>query len=257
MREEKVLINGLETNYKIAGEGKPFLILHGWGGSSDSWKAVQKKISQAGYKVICLDLPGFGKSKEPPVAWSVADYTEWLLGFVNFLKLEKFFLLAHSFGGRVAVKFASIYSEKLEKLILCAPAGIKIKPGFKTRIIFWMAKIGNMFFTPRPLNRFKDRARNLFYMFLRKRDYVKANETMKDTLKKVINEDLLPDLAKVNTETLLIWGEKDRMVPLKYGYIFNKNIRKSRLKILPRIGHSPHLETPEKLSQLIMQFLQS
>lgn len=264
MLEKQTLINDLEVNFKISGEGKTspstgrqVLILHGWGGSSDSWIDVQNRLSSQGFKVICPDFPGFGKSKTPPKPWSVRDYMKWMVSFIDFLNLDRFFLIAHSFGGRIAVKFANNYPERIEKLILCASAGIKQNPSFKTRVLFWIAKTGNMLFTPKILRRLKDRARSIFYIFLRNRDYAKANSTMKKTIIKVLEEDLLPDLAGINAKTLLIWGEGDKMVPVKYAEIFRENIKNSKLEILPKISHSPHLEVPEKLSEIIIQFLKS
>jgi len=260
MREEKISINGLEINYKIYSpliwkKGSCVLILHGWGGTSDSWARVQKILAKQGYRVIVPDFPGFGKSKTPPEAWGLKEYSDFILNFIEAIGLKKFSLLGHSFGGRIAVKFAVTEPERIKGLILCDAAGIKPKPGFKTRLIFTLARIGNAVFTPKILARFKDGARNLFYIFLRKRDYMKADDTMKETIKKVLREDLLPELPQIKSKTLLIWGEIDKLVPLKYGYIFKEKIINSELIILPKIGHSPHLEVPKKLAEIILDFL--
>lgn len=255
MTEEKILINGLKVNYKIAGEGPAILVLHGWGGASDSWVKFQEILAKKGYKVIAPDFPGFGKTSPPPESWGIEDYSNLILNFTKKLGVGDFFLLGHSFGGRIAIKFTTKYPEKLKSLILCASAGIKPKPGLKTRIIYWMARIGNAVFTPKHLVRFKDSVRNLFYIFLRNRDYVKANGVMRETIKKVLSEDLLLDLSKIKTKTLIIWGEIDKMVPLKYAHIFKENIKDSKLEILPKIGHSPHLEVPEKFSEIVLSFI--
>jgi len=255
MSEKRITVNGLNVNYKIAGEGPAILVLHGWGGASDSWARVQQILAKEGFRIIVPDLPGFGKTPPPPEPWTVGDYTNFFLKFIEKLDSQPFFLLGHSFGGRISVKFASQYPERLKKLILCDSAGAKPKPGFKTRIIYWLARTGNAIFTPKHLIRFKDSVRNLFYMFLRNRDYVKANGVMKETVKKVLWEDLLPDLSKIKTKTLIIWGSADRMVPIKFAHIFKENIKDSRLEIYPKIGHSPHLEVPEKLSETILNFI--
>lgn len=256
-KEEKIIIREKQANYKIAGTGEPVLILHGWGGSSDSWVRTQEFLARKDYKVIIPDFPGFGKSRTPLRPWSVDDYVNWLNDFISGLGLEKFFLVGHSFGGRVAVKFAIKYPEKIKKLILCGSAGIKPKPGLKTRIIFLFSRIGNATFTPKHFVRFKDGARNIFYSFLRNKDYVKANGTMKETIKKILEEDLLPNLSEIKTKTLIIWGNLDRMVPVKYAYIFKQKIQNSELQILPKSGHSPHLEEPEKLAEIIIQFIKT
>ena len=255
MEEKEILIQGIKTNYKIAGEGPAILVLHGWGGSSDSWRRVQETLSQKGYLVIVPDFPGFGKSVTPKEPWSLQNYTNFILNLIQQLKLENFYLIGHSFGGRIAIKFATQYPEKIKKLILCDSAGIKPKPGLKTRIIYWSARIGNAVFSPKHLQRFKDSARNLFYIFLRNRDYVKANGTMKETIKKVINEDLLEDLSKIKIKTLIVWGSQDKMVPLKYARVIKQKVENSTLEIIPKIGHSPHLETPAKLAEIIFKFI--
>ncbi|MDI6592077.1 MAG: alpha/beta hydrolase [Patescibacteria group bacterium] len=257
MNEQKILINNLETNFKIAGEGFPLLILHGWGGSSDSWIKIQKILAKEGYKVICPDFPGFGKSKTPFEPWGIAEYVDWLADFINFQNLEKFFILGHSFGGRVAIRFAVKYPEKLKSLILCNSAGIKHPLSIDRRIFWILAKIGNILFSLNPLTRFQIGARNILYTLARRKDYLKAKDVMKETIKKILADDLLSDLPKIKTPTLIIWGQKDRIVPLKDAYLMKEKIPDSELKILTKVGHSPHLEVPEKLTEIIIQFLRS
>jgi pimeloyl-ACP methyl ester carboxylesterase len=256
MTEKKISIGNLDVNYKTAGEGESLLILHGWGGSSDSWLEVQEILSKKGLKVIVPDFPGFGKSKTPPKIWGLKEYSDFIFDFAQTLGLESFFLLGHSFGGRIAVKFTLLHPEKIKKLILCDSAGIKPKPGLKTRMIFMLARMGNAVFTPKILARFKDGARNLFYVFLRNKDYVKARGNMKEVIRNVIGEDLLPELPLLRTGVLLIWGEIDKLVPLKYGRIFREKIPGAKLIVLPKIGHSPHLEAPSDLAGIILNFIQ-
>ena len=253
MKEEKLSINNLEVNYKIAGEGPAILVLHGWGGSSDSWREVLKILS-GNYKVVVPDLPGFGKTPPPPRVWERKDYIDFILSFLESLKINTFFLVGHSFGGSLAVMLSKRCPERIKKIIFLDASGIKHKVNPKTMMIFWMARIGNAVFSPKHLRRFKDAARNLFYVFLRNRDYVKAKGIMRDTIKNVFAQDLLPELSGVKNQTLIVWGEIDRMVPLKYGRIFNEKIAGSVLKTLPKVGHSPHLEVPEELSRIISSF---
>jgi pimeloyl-ACP methyl ester carboxylesterase len=254
MREEKVLVKGIETNYKIGGKGENFLILHGWNGSSDSWRKIIE-ILEIKYKVICPDFPGFGKTETPKISWSLSDFVEWLKEFTEKLDLKEFFLLGHSFGGRVAIKFSISYPEKVKKLILVSPGGIKQKWGLKEKIAFQLAKVGNAIFSKKPFFRFKDGARNLFYRVMRIKDYSRARGIMKETMKKIVEEDLLPELSKIQNKTLIIWGEKDKIIPLKYAFIFKEKIKNSKLEILPKIFHSPHLEDPEKLAEVLISNL--
>jgi len=255
MEEKIISINNLEVNYKIAGSGPVILILHGWGGSSDSWIKVIEMLADKGYKVICPDFPGFGKSHTPIDAWDVTDYKEWLLEFIRLRGLDEFILLGHSFGGRVAIKLSVKYPERVKALILCDSAGLKSKPGFKNKIISYMAYIGNIIFSPHVLIRFKNGARNIFYGFLRNKDYVKADGVMKESIKKVIDEDLFSYLSQIKIKTLIVWGERDKIVPVKQSHILKEQIKDSVLELLPGVGHSPHLEVPGKLFKIIVSFL--
>jgi len=257
MEEKTVFINGLKINLKILGQGDPVLILHGWGDSFNSWVRVQEILAEKEFKVFIPDLPGFGKSDTPKSAWGLGDYSDFIFNLSQELNLSRFFLVGHSFGGRIAIKFTNAYPEKVKLLILCDSAGIKPKPSPQTRLFYLIAKIGNALFSKKPLTRFKNGARNSFYIFLRNRDYVKANKIMRESMKKIIEENLLPEISQIRTKTLLIWGEKDKMVPLKYAYAFKENLPNSKLEILPKIGHSPHLEAPEKLSQIILNFFKT
>ena len=255
MEEKTVLINALKINFKVAGQGPAILVLHGWGGSSSSWTRVLELLSFKGYKVICPDFPGFGKSDNPPLPWDVADYMEWALDFVKSQDLDELFLLGHSFGGKVAVKFALFHPEIVKALILCNSAGIKRVPGLKTKIIFILVHIGNIIFSSKLLAGFKDKARRILYSFLQHKDYVKAKGVMRQSIKKVLEEDLLPVLSEIKAKTLIIWGEKDKMVPVKDAYIFNEKIDNSKLEILAGTGHSPHLEKAKELADIILNFL--
>ncbi len=232
--------------------------MHGWGGSSDSWIEVQKILAEKEFKVIIPDFPGFGKSKTPKKSWEVSDYVEWLKDFIEEMKIkEPFFLLAHSFGGRVAIKFSVKYPEKIKALILCSSAGIKPEKKLQTKMFHYLARVGDYLFSQRPLLKFKDGARNTFYQIIRQRNYLKAKGTMRETVKKVLAEDLLEYLSQIKNKTLIIWGKLDKMVPIKYGYIMEQEIPNSQMIILPKIGHSPHLEIPEKFTKEILQFIKS
>lgn len=256
MIEKEEMLNNLRVCYKISGAGPAVLVLHGWGGSSRSWNEVQAILAKSGFRVIVPDFPGFGKSQPPPVAWGVDEYVKWVLDFTNLVEAENFFVIAHSFGGRVAIKFVSAYKEKIKGLILCSPAGIKIDPSLKTRLILAVAWFGNALFTRRIFNRFKDGAKTYFYSFIMHRDYVKANGIMKETMRKILGEDLLSRIPEIKQKTLIVWGKNDKMVPVKQAYIFKEKIgENAELVILKDIGHSPNLEVPKEFSEIIINFL--
>ena len=255
MIEEQALISGVKTNYKIKGQGIPLLILHGWGGSSSSWIGVQDILCKKGFRIVSPDFPGFGQSAVPKTAWNLDDYVKWLSEFVKYMELEKFCLLGHSFGGRVAVKFAVANPEKIEKLILCDAAGIKISPSLKTVTLKLAAEMGNFVLDRRYLRIVRDFLRNILYFFIKQKDYVKAEGLMRETMKLILEENLLPLLPKISSKTLIIWGQDDKLVLVGVSYKFRDNIRGSVLEIFPNVGHSPHMEIPDKLSESVFNFV--
>ena len=256
-------IKGLKINYKTLGEGRPLLILHGWGSSSEKWQKIGELLAQKGVKVIIPDLPGFGKSEEPQKAWNLDQYCDFVEEFIKILNLDKFYpvrdsrgnkkaqnkdisngvyLLGHSFGGSLAVKFSLQHPEKVAKLFLVSAACIR-KKSLKNKLFKFISR----FFKIKPLF-----LRKFFY---RKSDYLSVKSVMKETYLKVIEEDLSDVLEKVKVPTMIIWGAKDKITPIKQAKLIKTKIRNSELKIIPNIGHSPHLEAPEKLGDRVSQEL--
>ncbi len=234
---------------------KDIVILHGWGRGTKSYEEVKRFLEQKGYSVYLFDMPGFGDAPPPPEAWSVDDYVNFVLKFVRSKNLDRFFLWGNSFGGRIAIKFAVKYPEKLNGLILCAAAGIKNELNFRQKIGAILARIGKPIFRAIALQAVAGFTRRMLYKFTGSQDFLLAPGIMKEVLKKTIEEDLKSYLSKIKTPTLIIWGQKDNILPLADAYLMNKEIAGSQLKILENIGHSPHKEAPEKLAELISSFI--
>ena len=256
MPESKTTLNNLEINYKVAGQGEPILILHGWGVGSDSWIKVQEFLASKGYKVVVPDLPGFGRSHNPLKSWTVDNYVDWVDDFMDSRDLNSIFLIGHSFGGRIGIKFAVRHPEKVKKLILCAAAGITPRPKIKIGVFAFLSKMGNLIFSLPGLKSLKDFARRIIYFLNQTPDYYFIkNETMKETFQKTIEENLIPFLAKIKTPTLIVWGDQDMVVPVFDAYVMHKEIPDSTLKIIKGGRHGLSLQFPEQLSEIIVQFI--
>ena len=256
METRNIYINDLKIHYKIAGKGQPILILHGWGSSSNSWVRVQEILAQNNFQVIVPDLPGFGKSDLPKTPWNIDAYVNFVKTFCDKMRLNSFNLIGHSFGGRVSIKILIQHPDKIKNLILVDSAGIKPDLHIKDKTILTLARIMKLLSKIKLLVPFINKIKKFSYRtILRKRDYAKLNGVMKETFKNVIDENLLPYISKIKVRTLLIWGEKDKSVPIRYAYIFKNKISNSELKIIPNVGHCPNLYVPKKLSQLITNFL--
>ena len=132
-------IDNIETNYiKEGNSDKSILLLHGWGANLDLFRGIINHLSRS-YTVYALDMPGFGKTTEPNDAWCVDDYVDFVIKFIEKMKIDKLSILGHSFGGRVIIKLANRenLSFKIEKIILVDSAGIipkNKKKTMKTRV---------------------------------------------------------------------------------------------------------------------------
>ncbi len=236
----------------------PLLILHGWGGSSKSWKLVKEILEKNNFKVYCPDLPGFGTEPDPKKAWAVSDYVEWVKDFCEKEKLSQVFLLGHSFGGRIAMKFTALYPEKLLRLILVDSAGFQHSKSwsFKQKIIIKGSKFFHFLDKFPILNIFYALLRKTVYIFSGTRDYyLIKSKVMKETFKKIITENLTRYLSEIKIPTLIVWGKKDKLVPVEIAYSLKEKIYQSQLEIFPEVRHNPHLEVPVKLAEVIINFI--
>lgn len=257
VKEEKILINGLEINYRVDGKSlkrgatSHILILHGWGSNSLKWVNVQKKLIKKGYKVIVLDMPGFGKSKKSKETWGLDEYRDFVNDFVNSLKLNKFYLIGHSFGGSTAIKYSIKYPRKVEKLFLITPSCVRVKT-LRKKIFEEIASFLKIFsFLP-----FYYDLRRAFYKFVIKAsDYIYVKAALKETYLKIISEDISPILKMVSIPVTIIWGDKDRITPLKDGILVNQEIKNSEMIIISNQGHNLHIEKPDILSEKILDNL--
>ena len=246
----EITINCIKTNYEIFGEGTPFLVLHGWGSNIERWEKIAKIISGKGFRVVAVDLPGFGKSDVPPIGWGMGDYLLWLEEFLDcFLEFkENFYLLGHSFGGSLAMNYSVKHPKKIRKLFLVAAAGIR-KKTFKKTVLSDIAKFANNFKNI-PLYGF---ARKVFYkFFVQRTDYLTIKESMKDTYLKIIAQDFSDLVPKITAPTIIIWGDKDNLTLVEDGYYMQKNIKNSKLIVIPEADHYLNVKIPDVLSKEVL-----
>lgn len=249
----KIKIQGLTTHYKQIGKGSPVVILHGWGGSLNSWEKVMEILSKK-HMVVCLDLPGFGKSDDPKEPWDINNYISFILDFLKALKIDEFVLLGHSFGGGLGTKITAKNPRIVKKLILCDAAVVRAKKRLTLRqkVVKTFAKI----FKPLNKNRFiQSKVTPFAYKLAGTSDYFSANDIMKETFKKISKEDLRAFTTYIKKPTLIIWGSEDKITPLEDAYTLKNMIDHAKLIIIEKTKHSPHLKKPEEVSQAILEFI--
>lgn len=251
-----VRVNNLDVYYTSKGKGKTLVLLHGWGGSSQSFAALQELLSSR-LEVIALDLPGFGQTSPPPAAWGVEEYAKFLQDFLGELNIKEYYLAGHSFGGRVAIVLASKKPRELQGIILLAAAGITHKQDTKEKTAGVLAHAGKTIFSLPILRYLAKPLRTLLYKLLGRKDYYQATGVMKEIMQKVIAKDLRPYLSKISLPTLIIWGDKDASTPVGDAYIMHQAIKGSTLHIIQGGSHFLPRKFPDTLAEYIKAFLDS
>ena len=169
----------------------------------------------------------------------------------------KIILIGHSFGGRIAIKYAVKYPERIDKLILTGAAGIKHKLTAKQKMLFIAAKTGKMIFSLPIINKFQKPVYNIFSKIAqkRKKDYYNASPRMKEIMKNILAEDLTEYLNKIKTPTLLVWGREDKTTPLADGEVMKSKVKDSKLKVMDGANHSLPYQKAEEFGEIVLEFI--
>ncbi|MBU6415221.1 alpha/beta hydrolase [Patescibacteria group bacterium] len=244
----RILVNYYAVPHDTRSAGA-ILFLHGWGADGAIWFPIMRELRDAGFALYSIDFPGFGKSEMPSHPFFVDDYMEVVDEFIQKLALKNCIVVAHSFGGRVAIKLAAAYPNLIQKLVLVDSAGVRLtsqKLTIKQNIIRTIKPLLHLW----PLCFL----RPYLYRLFASEDYL-AYPRLRETFVKVVNEDLTPILPRVTTDTLLVWGAKDNETPLAAAKIMQKNILRSRLVILSNAGHFSFLDDQQGFLQILKEFL--
>lgn len=212
------------------GRGKDLVFLHGYLSSKESFYPQIEYFSKF-YRVTAFDFPGFGEAEPLKSAYSVGDYADWTELFLKELGIERPFAIAHSFGGRVAVKCLS-RSDLFERAVLCGCAGIVPKRGFRYKM-----KVGAYRFVRKLAPRYAEKK-------FGSAEYRSLSPVMRESYKKIVNEDLRHDAEKIRVPVLFVNGQEDRETPLSSIRIYEKAVSGSRVEVLRSAGHFAHLDNP-------------
>lgn len=218
-------------------EGPHFLMLHGWGQSKYDLLPLGELLSTVA-RVTLIDLPGFGESPRPEEVWSTGDYAGCMINFLDSQNIESSILLGHSFGGRVALRCASLYPQRVRSLVLMSAAGLPRRRSIRAnlrlaliRLLRIAIRLAEPWFGPGMSTWFVDRFGS--------RDYKKAG-ALREILVKTVNEDLTDIAKQVRCPSLLLWGELDDETPVEMAIRYRRLLLNSRLITMPRKDHFPY-----------------
>ena len=236
-------VHNTNVNYIQYGRGKDIVLLHGWGQNIEMMQFLGDPLSNS-YRITILDFPGFGESEEPQEVWNITDYANMLHELLTKLKIENPTLIGHSFGGRVAIRYAAQYP--VEKLVLFgSPCVItKKKQPLKVKALKAAKKLPGM-------KKIAEIAKN----YIGSRDYKAASPMMRNILVQVVNEDLSDYAKKITAPTLLIWGDQDTEAPVEEAKLLEKLLKDGAIIILPGT-HYAYLENLNQVVNIINKFME-
>ena len=259
---------GVNIHYQDTGPSKnpiPILFLHGFGASLQTWDTWSQSLSNE-YRVISVDLPGFGLTGEDPSGiYTDERSVEVLEAFLKALQISKVVLVGNSMGGKFAWQFTARYPNQVAKLVLISPDGYAspgIEYGKKTEIPA-IAQLYRYFFSktflamnlepayanPKTLN---DDLVNRYY------DLMLApgvRGAILARMQQTVLKDPVPSLTNIQVPTLLIWGEKDAFIPISNSNDYLKVMPNVKRVSLPNIGHLPQEEQPTIGLAALKEFL--
>jgi len=258
------MVDGIEAQAQRLGEGgEPLLLLHGWGPRSVS---LEKNLLPLGqrlqgrFRASLLEFPGHGETPAQAGDWGVPEYAAWTLHAMDALGIERASLIAHSFGGRVALYLAHHHPQRVHKLILTGCAGLKEKQGIKARawrLGFKAARLGLELVGKIPA--FKAPAQDALDGLrgaLSSADYLLTPEHLRGSFSRVVGEDLRPLLGKIKQPALLVWGERDQATPLWMGQAMAREMPNATLLVYEGEDHWAYQNQLARFVNAVEAFLE-
>lgn len=252
-------VMGTSVAVEQAGTGdKQVLLLHGWGCTMEHFAPITRELA-GDYRVTALDFPGHGRSGRPPEPWGVPEYAECVRQTIGKLGIAPCDIIAHSFGGRVALHLVADSPELVKRLVLTGGAGLK-KPQTeeqkkKSEAFQKKKKLLQRAEKLPLLGHFAEDAEEKLRQKYGSADYNALDAEMRKTFVKVVSEDLRPLLPKVKASTLLIWGEKDDATPLWMGQTMEKEIPDAGLVVFENDDHFAYLHQWPRFVTIVRAFL--
>ena len=240
LEERTVVVAGRRVRYRETGRGTPVVLVHGLSGSWRWWRDTLAALAER-HRVLLVDLPGFGSVRSRRLA--LPEAAEWLAVWLAAAGLERPALVGHSMGGLVCAQVAARHPGAAGALVLVSPAGVPSGRSFAGHALPLFAA-----FRQAPM-----RFRGLLVV-----DAFRAGpRTVVQAARELLAEDVRPDLRSVDVPTLLVWGERDPVLPPALADEWSRELPHAPLAMLPEAGHVPMVDRPAELTAAVVEFLES
>jgi len=270
-------LHGHRVIYRIAGSGPPVVLIHGMVNSSRHWEEVALRLADR-HTVIAPDLIGHGESAAVRGDYSLGAHAASIRDMLAVIGIDRATIVGHSLGGGVAMQFFYQFPQRTERLVLVSSGGLghEVSPLLRSAALPGMSGMIGLLAHRRVLDSLWEVGKRLRARGNSKGVYVQAvvralrpleqpgaRAAFLHTLRSVIDVhgqrvsavDRLYLLASM--PTLIVWGERDNTIPLEHGRAMHEAVPHSRFETLPRAAHFPHLEDPEGLARVLLDFIDS
>jgi pimeloyl-ACP methyl ester carboxylesterase len=262
VKEKFLQVDGSKIRYLESGDSKETLVLiHGLGASAERWNHVIPLFTNK-YRVIVPDLIGFGYSDKPLVDYTPEFFSEFLEKFLSASNIIHPYLIGSSLGGQISAEYTASHPDNVEKLILVSPSGVmkQSTPALDAYIMaalypneqnakhaFELMECSGKNIDPQVVNEFVERMQ-----------LPNAKLAFMSTILGLKNAEVItPKLQSIITSTLIIWGTKDPVIPIKHLDEFVSSIKDCRFYRMDDCGHTPYVQDPATFSSIVMNFLQN
>lgn len=274
---DSATVNGAQVSYYDSkGDGKPLVLIHGLASNAGFWRYNINDLQHQGFRVIAIDLPGYGKSgKAFSTPYSMSFYAETVRALLKYLGITKAVWVGHSMGGQITLMAALLFPDAVEKMVLLAPAGFE---AFKEGEGNWLRNaVTPDFIKKTPQDRIRANIAANFYNWSDKWEWMIEERTrlvpseefdrfayaVWKSVGAMLDGYVWDKLNTIATPALIIAGENDNLIPnpflhggrtrdvMQQGQAALKN---AKLIMLPDCGHMIQMEKSEDVNQAITLF---
>ena len=230
-------VDGVRVRYRETGAGDPLVLVHGLAGSWRWWRPVVPALAER-YRVLVVDLPRFAAFG----GFGPADAAELLASFLDRLALRRIRLAGHSLGALVAAELAARRPERIHRLALLSPAGVPGRGGLLGQALPLLATL---------------RATGPSLAAAAVRDAATAGPaSLLRGARYAVYTDLRRELRAIAAPTLLLWGERDTLVPPRLAEEWRRELRAADVVVVPGAGHVPMFDAPAEVAEALLRFLE-